>query len=116
MHNLIDGIAIGASFVASTQLGISTSVAVMCHELPHELGWFSSMKNKAYNNISYSNIVNIAEITIRIYFSSFRRHGNSTRIRTLNGEGSLLEFRLCSHRFHRPVSWICGCTFWGKQA
>ncbi|CAJ0929163.1 unnamed protein product, partial [Mesorhabditis belari] len=38
VHNLIDGIAIGASFVASTQLGISTSVAVMCHELPHELG------------------------------------------------------------------------------
>ncbi|EYC14395.1 hypothetical protein Y032_0040g181 [Ancylostoma ceylanicum] len=38
VHNFVDGIAIGASFSHSTQLGIVTSIAVICHELPHELG------------------------------------------------------------------------------
>ncbi|KAJ8050688.1 Zinc transporter ZIP12 [Holothuria leucospilota] len=37
-HNFCDGLAIGASFAASIGTGLSTSVAVFCHELPHELG------------------------------------------------------------------------------
>ncbi|PAV75618.1 hypothetical protein WR25_16968 [Diploscapter pachys] len=38
VHNFIDGIAIGASFMASVKLGLITSIAVCMHELPHELG------------------------------------------------------------------------------
>ena len=38
LHNFIDGLAIGASFSGSVVIGISTSVAVICEELPHELG------------------------------------------------------------------------------
>lgn len=38
IHNFIDGITVGASFAISNQVGIATSVAVACHELPHELG------------------------------------------------------------------------------
>lgn len=41
MHNLSDGLAIGAAFSANLTGGISTSVAVFCHELPHELGDFA---------------------------------------------------------------------------
>ncbi|XP_078407976.1 zinc transporter ZIP10 isoform X3 [Cetorhinus maximus] len=37
MHNFSDGLAIGASFSASLTGGLSTSIAVFCHELPHEL-------------------------------------------------------------------------------
>ncbi|XP_016094232.1 zinc transporter ZIP10 [Sinocyclocheilus grahami] len=37
MHNFSDGLAIGAAFSANITGGISTSVAVFCHELPHEL-------------------------------------------------------------------------------
>uniref|UniRef100_A0A0R3X292 Zinc transporter ZIP10 n=1 Tax=Hydatigena taeniaeformis TaxID=6205 RepID=A0A0R3X292_HYDTA len=41
LHKLCDGIAIGASFEESLQGGLSTSLAVLCHELPHELGDFA---------------------------------------------------------------------------
>ncbi|XP_059622868.1 zinc transporter ZIP10 [Phlebotomus argentipes] len=41
LHNLTDGLAIGSSFAADPLMGITTAFAVLCHELPHELGDFA---------------------------------------------------------------------------
>jgi zinc and cadmium transporter len=40
VHNVIDGMIIGASFLISTTIGISTSLAVVLHEIPQEIGDF----------------------------------------------------------------------------
>lgn len=40
IHNYIDGLLIGASWLASPALGISTTLAVLLHEIPQELGDF----------------------------------------------------------------------------
>ena len=41
LHNFIDGLSIGAAFAGNIMTGISVSLAVICEELPHELGGFS---------------------------------------------------------------------------
>jgi len=53
VHNFIDGLIIGASYLASLQIGIATTIAVMLHEIPQEIGDFGVLihggfkKNKA---------------------------------------------------------------------
>ena len=59
-HNFIDGMVIAASFIVSLKLGIVTTLAVILHEIPQELGDFgvlvygglSKQKALVYNFIS----------------------------------------------------------------
>jgi zinc and cadmium transporter len=41
LHNFIDGIAIAVSFLVSFRLGIVTTLAIILHEIPKELGNFA---------------------------------------------------------------------------
>ena len=40
VHNLIDGVLVGASFSVSIPIGITTSLAIVLHEIPQEIGDF----------------------------------------------------------------------------
>lgn len=40
VHNFVDGVAIAASFAVGPELGVATTLAVLAHEVPAELGDF----------------------------------------------------------------------------
>ncbi len=40
MHNFIDGLVIAASFIVDISIGLVTTIAVIAHEIPQELGDF----------------------------------------------------------------------------
>ena len=47
-HNFFDGVAISAGFIAGMPIGITTTVAVIFHEIPHEIGNFSLLLYSGY--------------------------------------------------------------------
>lgn len=48
VHNFIDGIVIGASFLVSVPVGIATTIAVILHEVPQEVGDFGILLHSGY--------------------------------------------------------------------
>nr|CAI5864772.1 unnamed protein product [Callosobruchus analis] len=66
LHNFTDGMAIGAAFSGGLAGGFSTTVAVFCHELPHELGDFA-MLLKAGMTIKQALFYNILSSVLCIF-------------------------------------------------
>ena len=51
-HNFVDGVLIAAAFMADTQLGIVTSIAIIAHEVPQEVGDFLILLHSGYSKRS----------------------------------------------------------------
>lgn len=80
VHNFIDGLIIGASYIVSVPVGIVTTVAVIFHEIPQEIGDFSSLiyggfsraKALAYNFVTALSAVLGAVMVLLLSFDSER--------------------------------------------
>jgi zinc and cadmium transporter len=48
-HNLIDGMLIGAAYTVSTSVGVATTIAIILHEIPQELGDFGVLIHAGFS-------------------------------------------------------------------
>jgi len=49
MHNFIDGVVIAGSFLISLPLGLATTIAVIAHEIPQEIGDLGVLLHAGYS-------------------------------------------------------------------
>ncbi|MEA1929407.1 MAG: ZIP family metal transporter [Patescibacteria group bacterium] len=48
-HNLLDGVIIAASYLVSPPIGIATTIAVILHEIPQEIGDFAILIHSGFS-------------------------------------------------------------------
>jgi zinc and cadmium transporter len=51
IHNILDGILIATSFLASTSAGIAATIAIIAHKIPKELGDFGVMVKGGFSQL-----------------------------------------------------------------
>ena len=49
IDNFIHGLAVASSFLGSTKLGLTTVLAILVHEIPHEIGDFAILLNSGFS-------------------------------------------------------------------
>ena len=65
IHNFIDGVVIGASYLVSPLLGLSTTIAVLLHEIPQEFGDFGILIHSGLT-VRKAVLLNLASASVAI--------------------------------------------------
>ena len=65
IHNFIDGVVIGASYLVSPLLGLSTTIAVLLHEIPQEFGDFGILIHSGLT-VRNAVLLNLASASVAI--------------------------------------------------
>jgi zinc and cadmium transporter len=65
IHNFIDGVVIGASYLVSPALGLSTTIAVLLHEIPQELADFGILIHSGLR-VRKAMLLNLASASVAI--------------------------------------------------
>ena len=71
IHNLTDGMAIGAGFNKNLKIGVSLSLSIFFHEIPHEIGDFSYLlkQNMNITNAIISQMITALGSFLGVYLS-----------------------------------------------
>jgi len=80
VHNLLDGVVIAAAFMTNFNLGVVTSVAIIAHEIPQEVGDFAILLHGGFNRkraLFYnllSSLTSIIGAVVAYFFLSQTTH------------------------------------------
>lgn len=92
-HNITDGLALSSSFYASPTIGATTTLAVFCHEIPHEVGDFAlliqgGMSKKVAMGLQFVTALGaVLGTVIGIIVQEFG--GNSASAEVVKGVGNM---------------------------
>ncbi len=82
VHNFTDGVIIAIAFLNSTAVGIATTVAIVAHEIPHELGNFAILLYGGFSRLKATFYNFISALTAVI--GALAAYFYSTRIQNIN--------------------------------
>lgn len=77
VHNMIDGMIIGVAFMTSIPVGIATTIAVILHEIPQEIGDFGVLIHSGYTKSRalvlnfYSALLSILGLLIAFFVGGY---------------------------------------------
>ncbi len=73
LHNMIDGVAIGAAFLVNPATGFVTTLAVSAHEIPKELGTFGILLSRGWHDkkVLLANVLTAAGTIIAATITFF---------------------------------------------
>jgi zinc and cadmium transporter len=84
IHNFADGAVIAASYLVSVPLGVTTTIAIVAHEIPHELsdflillhGGFSTKRALIFNFLSATTAIvgTILVLVVTAQFADLERY------------------------------------------
>lgn len=63
LHNSIDGMVIAGSFIASPALGLATTIAVVLHEIPQEIGDYCVLLHGGFDRVTALWLCFIVQLT-----------------------------------------------------
>ncbi|XP_075406666.1 zinc transporter ZIP4 [Tenrec ecaudatus] len=114
VHNFADGLALGAAFSTSWKTGLATSLAVFCHELPHELGDFAALLHAGLSvrRALLLNLVSALTAFVGLYVALATGVGEHSQTWILAvASGLFLYVGLCDMlpamlREHDPRPWL----------
>ncbi len=71
LHNFLDGFAIASAFSIDTRLGIITTIAIIAHEIPHEIADFIVLLRSGLSakKALFLNLISAATAFIGVIFS-----------------------------------------------
>lgn len=81
IHNFIDGVAIGASFMVDPSVGLITAFSTFLHEVPHEIGDFGILLKAGWKNTKILVVNIISSLTtvlgaFTVYYLNFNEGVN----------------------------------------
>ncbi|NCN58386.1 ZIP family metal transporter [Candidatus Microgenomates bacterium] len=79
IHNFIDGITIGVSFLLAPGLGLITAISTFLHEVPHEVGDFGILLKAGWHrkNIIIVNLISASVTIIGAFLVFYLNVGDS---------------------------------------
>lgn len=85
-HNFVDGMLIAAAFLTDVRLGITTTLAVMAHEIPQEVGDFAVLLKAGYGRAR--------ALTLNLAVSLTSVAGGIVGYFTLEGAQAMVQYAL----------------------